>query len=153
NNGAATLNSPIIRWMSASGSSFTVTNGNTPTDGSVLSGAFDLNGDRRTDLVWQSNGDGTSPISVNVWVVSSGAVTSSALSAPVGSSLGDDPNITYWRGADFNGDGIADLLWTRGSWPDLSSRTGLLALWLGNGDGTFNQVSGADSSVDNLTPT
>ncbi|MEH2503403.1 hypothetical protein V1290_002214 [Bradyrhizobium sp. AZCC 1578] len=48
-------------------------------------------------------------------------------------------------GIDFNGDGRADVLWA-------AQASGLSALWLGNGNGTFTQVAGADNSLTNYIP-
>lgn len=75
-----------------------------------------------THVLWMSAGDGTFVVNNNP-----GGLNGPALSGYI-------PTV-----ADFNGDGIADVLWSSTDANGLS--TGQCVLWLGKGDGTFTVVS------------
>ncbi|HTC07116.1 MAG TPA: FG-GAP-like repeat-containing protein [Xanthobacteraceae bacterium] len=106
---------------------FTPVTGQTPYFG-------DFNGDGKTDILWVAlDGYGRSTGQPIIWI-SRGDGTFIANSTPGGLSgsavAGDIPTIS-----DFNGDGIADILWIPADTNGLSS--GQPVLSLGKGDGTF----------------
>ena len=93
-------------------------------------GAADINGDTKTDLVFQNNAG-----QVAVWYMNgSGAVTSTGYLST--SSLGD------WRIAgiaDMNGDGIADLIF--------QNNAGQLAAWYLNASGGTTSTGYLDTGA------
>lgn len=131
---------PTTTWRSMTGSGFSVTNGDIPPTFSRVIGVTDVNGDHRADLLWYSSTD----LMLTTWLTNSnGTVTTATAAAPNG-NLGGGPQgggVGYSSSsADFNGDGRADLMWS-------PTGGGKQALWLGVGDGTFTEASGADASV------
>ena len=127
----------------------------------------DVNGDRRPDLIWigPSNNNHASMLE---WLTNpDGTVTSVANDAgTVAQAMSDNlGNGSLGASAvDFNGDGFADLFWTvvgaseTYTDNDPNSSTygvsttytitgGQLGLWLGNGNGTFVNAAGFNSSV------
>jgi hypothetical protein len=147
--GDGTAAGPTTTWLSTAGSGFAIGSGAAAPTGSfeyVPAGVVDINGDYRSDLLWFQLG----AANLTAWTTNpNGTVTAATSSGPGGAfgragAAGGTGGIT--RSADFNGDGRADGLWT-------SPTAGVLALWLGVGDGTFTQFSGADASVVGYTPT
>jgi hypothetical protein len=133
-------------WYSAPGGGITTTAGPTPPGSNYSLGAVgDLNSDGRADLIWYSPS-----LPITIWLTNAnGTVTSNSVAAPGPASAmpaGTTVGTTVRPGiVDFNGDGRGDLLWATQS-------AGMSTLWLGNGDGTFTQIGGADSSVVGYIP-
>jgi Insecticide toxin TcdB middle/N-terminal region/FG-GAP-like repeat/Salmonella virulence plasmid 65kDa B protein len=98
----------------------------------------DFNGDGKTDILWVTvdgfgRSSGLQPVLWTSRGDSNGNfVVNSTLGGLTGSSVANCiPTV-----ADFNGDGIADVLWVPSDANGLSS-SGQPVLWLGKGDGTF----------------
>jgi hypothetical protein len=106
---------------------FTPVTGYTPFFG-------DFNGDGKTDILWVAlDGYGRSTGQPILWMSRGDGtfIANSTLGGLSGSTVANDiPTVT-----DFNGDGIADILWVPSDTNGLSS--GQPVLWLGKGDGTF----------------
>lgn len=137
--GGKSPDAPTTTWRSTTGSGFSVTTGDIPPLLSGVIGVTDSNGDHRTDLLWYSS----TYLTLTTWLTNSnGTVTAATAAAPSGNlgggSKGGGGGYSY--SADFNGDGRGDLLWS-------PSGGGKQALWLGVGNGTFTEASGADASV------
>ncbi len=133
---------PTAVWMSTPGTGFSVSAAATAPFGYSSVGIADMNSDNRYDLLWYSGSQ------LIVWLSNGNGsfAAASSTGAPVASVVGPFAGQTgYYRGLDVNADGHADLLWT-------SQSAGALALWLGAGDGTFTQVSGADTSIAGYIP-
>ena len=136
---------PLTIWQSTAGGTFatSTTSYSTPAN-ETLAAVSDLNGDGRSDLTWYPGGG----FPMVIWLTgASGGVTTNTVMPPAGA--GSPPNggsltSTKASSLDFNGDGYGDLLWL--------TSAGKLALWQGNGDGTFSQISGADASVAGYNP-
>jgi hypothetical protein len=64
--------------------------------------AFDYNGDARDDLLMIS--------AARNWTIMPGSAT--GFSAPVATGFGVPPQIPDYRGADINGDGLGDIVWS-----------------------------------------
>jgi hypothetical protein len=119
---------------------------------------MDINGDNRTDLTWSVfNGS-----QLQSWIMNADGTLQTGVSSLPPSYKPDSSSsvgaVPYEL--DLNGDGIADFLFV-----DLQIRIasviplvielqtlGTRAIWLGNGDGTFRQVAGADTSVRGYFP-
>jgi hypothetical protein len=145
--GDGTAAGPTTTWLSTAGSGFTIAAGTAAPTGSfqyVPAGVVDINGDYRSDLLWYQ----VSVANLTAWTTNPNGTVTTTSAGPTGGFLGRPAGIggstSFSRSADFNGDGRADLLWT-------SPTAGALALWLGVGDGTFTQFSGADASVAGYT--
>jgi hypothetical protein len=106
----------------------------------------DFNGDGKTDILWDKiDSNGLSLGSRQLWI-SKGDGTFTTLTNIPGGLVGYRAFV-----ADFNGDGLADILWVQesgGAPPGWATgvavqnstggvATGAAVLWLGNGDGTF----------------
>jgi hypothetical protein len=108
----------------------------------------DFNGDAKTDILWVVlDGSGRSSGQPILWTSRGNGtfVANSTLGGLNGSSVsGDIPTV-----ADFNGDGISDILWVPADSNGLSS--GQPVLWLGKGDGTFT-VSNFGSTLAGYVP-
>jgi hypothetical protein len=97
----------------------------------------DINGDGKTDILWSQV---TDPLGITtghrlLWI-SRGDGTFEVIANPGGQNgtlVGYVPNA-----GDFNGDGIADVLWVSVNENGVS--TGSSAAWFGKGDGTFTVV-------------
>ncbi|SFK45033.1 reprolysin-like metallopeptidase [Lysobacter sp. cf310] len=85
-----------------------------------LAGVADLNGDGRSDLVWQHSSSGL----MAYWWMNGGGIQASGVKAI-------DPAYRIVATGDYNGDGLGDILWT-------NATTGLIFLWLSRGDGEFD---------------
>jgi RHS repeat-associated protein len=64
--------------------------------------AFDYNGDARDDLLMIS--------AARNWTIMPGSAT--GFSAPIATGFGVPPQIPDYRGADINGDGLGDIVWS-----------------------------------------
>ncbi len=116
----------------------------------------DFVGDGRTDLLWSRyyiKGGDLQDNAVKSWITNpDGSMTLNDVTSPEtgGGIFGliDPTKSGKQRGdlVDFNGDGIADTLWLT------SDKKGFGVLWFGNGDGTFRQVAGTDSTVADYAP-
>ncbi|HXO69661.1 MAG TPA: FG-GAP-like repeat-containing protein, partial [Bradyrhizobium sp.] len=143
-NGPPSQAGPMSEWQ-ATGGSFAVSTGPFAPSDFALAGVFDITGDGRSDITWYK----ASTRSVGFWMMTAGgSITSSSATAPSGTPTNGPPvaqPATRPSGVDFNGDGRGDILWATPS-------SGMLALWVGNGDGTFTQIAGADTSVTGYSP-
>jgi hypothetical protein len=131
----------ITKWMSSGPSDVVVSPGPSRTSDGPLVLVADVNRDSRTDIAWNESG------SLVVWKVNSDG-SASVVTTP-GAPGGD---VSSPKPVDYDGNGATDILWTHKASPFDSATTGTLALWLGNGDGTFQQVAGADTSVSGYNP-
>jgi VCBS repeat protein/FG-GAP repeat protein len=80
----------------------------------------DFDGDGRADLVWRNTAGATM-----LWTMNGSSITSSAQFTSGGNPVNPDPSWSVAGAADFNGDGMSDLLWR--------NPAGQLALWTLNG--------------------
>lgn len=128
----------IATW-SSTGSAFAVGAGpSSPGSAYSLAGVTDVNGDFRSDLLWYLSSGPT----LTVWITNAnGSVTTVNSAAPSG-GMGSPQGwgASFPRAVDFNGDGLGDVLWS-------TLASGKRALWLGAGNGTFNEFSAVDLSV------
>jgi len=129
----------------------------------------DINGDGKTDILWYSyDSNGRSSGNRILWLSKGdGTVVSTAnVSGQNGTLVGYRPHFV-----DFNGDGLADILWlnesaggTFGSGGNQGDRAlagkpghggvsaGAYSLWVGKGDGTFTVYNGQDNAIAGYTP-
>jgi hypothetical protein len=140
---------PSRTWISAPGAGHVVGTGPVPPS-SVPIAVFDVNADGRTDLMWRNsniltvwrvNSDGTVATNdINLSTYFPGTINGGPFDGtPIASIVAAMSSL---RPVDFNGDGVGDILWSTTAF-----NGGKFGLWLGIGDGTFTQVSGADTSV------
>jgi hypothetical protein len=140
---------PSPTWISAPGAGHVVGTGAVPPSSMPIA-VFDVNADGRTDLVWRNssiltvwrvNSDGTVATNdINLSTYFPGTINGGPFNGtPIASIIAAMSSL---RPVDFNGDGIGDILWSTTAF-----NGGKFGLWLGIGDGTFMQVSGADTSV------
>lgn len=140
---------PSTTWISTSGAGFAIGTGAAPPS-SVPIAVFDVNADGRTDLMWRNssiltvwrvNSDGTVATNdINLSTYFPGTINGGPFDGtPIASIIAAMSSL---RPVDFNGDGVGDILWSTTAF-----NGGKFGLWLGIGDGTFTQVSGADASV------
>jgi hypothetical protein len=98
----------------------------------------DFNGDGLMDILWdQENSSGQSTGQHILWLSKgdgNGTFVTNALPTSLNGTLANYVPIV----ADFNGDGIADILWFSADTNGLS--TGTQVLWLGLGNGNFTTV-------------
>jgi probable HAF family extracellular repeat protein len=86
----------------------------------TVAGSGDFNGDGKADILWrQSTG------ALALWDMNGTTISASGVVTFQGSALAPDASWTIAGVADFNGDGMADILWRQNS--------GALALWNMNG--------------------
>ncbi|SFK45011.1 Repeat domain-containing protein [Lysobacter sp. cf310] len=85
-----------------------------------LVGVTDLNGDGRSDLLWENPSQGL----MAYWWMNGFTIQSSGVKVI-------DPAYRIAATGDYNGDGLGDILWT-------NATTGLIFLWLSRGDGEFD---------------
>jgi hypothetical protein len=145
--------SPNGLWLSNGNGTF---NTNTSINGQSVAGytAYfgDFNGDGKTDILWvMLDGSGRSSGQQPVLWTSRGDnngtfVVNSTLGGLSGSSVAGYIATV----ADFNGDGIADILWVQADTNGLSS--GARVLWLGQGNGSFTVVSSVGSQLNGYVP-
>jgi hypothetical protein len=96
----------------------------------------DFNGDGNMDIMWDlPDSSGRSSGTRQLWLSTGngGFVINSNPGGLNGQMSGYVPTI-----ADFNGDGIADILWTQVDTNGLSN--GAVVLWLGQGNGNFTVI-------------
>ena len=131
---------PLI-WMGKGDGTFVQTAVGTPSPNGATGNAYiaDFNGDGQSDFLWDNvDGFGRSAGGSRELWLSAGDGTFIMNTNPGGLNgnlAGYSPIV-----ADFNGDGIADILWT--SSDTLGRSTGAACiLWLGKGDGTFTIIS------------
>jgi glycosyltransferase TcdB-like subunit of Tc toxin/virulence plasmid B protein/VCBS repeat protein len=144
---------PSPTWISAPGAGHVVGTGAARPLSSTPIAAFDVNADGRTDLLWRNsniltvwrvNSDGTVAANdIDLSTYFPGTISGGPFEGtPIASIIAA---MSSFRPVDFNGDGVADILWS-------STNGGKFGLWLGIGNGTFTQVSGADTSVNGYRP-
>jgi len=142
---------PTVRWTSQGSGGYSISSGppipTTPATAQLMS-VTDINADSRSDLLWYAP---TFQYLTLWWTNADGSIGSGSVSLPSNGAPLRSGTANYSRGTDFNGDGRADLLWTATS-VVTGVGTGVSAVWIGNGDGTFSQVSGADTSVSGYSP-
>jgi VCBS repeat protein len=92
--------------------------------------AADFNGDGIPDIAFGTTAEGSNPSGIQVWLGDGTGNFTVTYTAAVPKS-----NLTQIVAADFNGDGKQDLAVT-----DVSSST-VFGLFLGNGNGTFQQLT------------
>jgi hypothetical protein len=123
----------------------------------------DINGDGKTDILWDSiDTSGLSTGNRVLWLSKGDGtfVVQTNVSGQNGTLSGFRPYI-----GDFNGDGLGDILWvqesggtrpTGGSFKGASGLSGgTYVLWLGKGDGTFTVISnfgGQNGTLVNYAP-
>ncbi|MES5484934.1 FG-GAP-like repeat-containing protein [Bradyrhizobium sp. INPA03-11B] len=145
-----------ILWMNTGNNTFAQINNVAGADGyyTAWRALFaDFNGDGKTDILWDYQGDysdGRSSGKRVLWL-SKGDGTFSGVSNVAGA----DGYYAGWRClfADFNGDGKADILWDNETADGRSQ--GVRILWLSKGDGTFSvnyNVGGFDSYYNGWSP-
>ena len=111
----------------------------------------DFNGDGLTDILWNYvDAAGLSKGNRDIWI-SRGDGTFQVIS----NINGLDGYYQGWSPAvaDFNGDGLADLLWDEKASNGFSS--GARDIWLGDGDGSFTvvaNINGLNGFYDNWSP-
>jgi hypothetical protein len=112
----------------------------------------DFNGDGKTDILWVAlDGAGRSGVQQPILWTSRGDnngtfVVNSTLGGLSGNSVAGYMPLV----ADFNGDGIADVLWVQADTHGLS--TGTQFLWLGQGNGSFTVVPNFGSQLTGYVP-
>ncbi len=157
-DGSGNVAGPTSRWTSTVSGGFTVATGpmlpvswSNDENTTSTKALGDLNADSRTDLALLNTNKindtqfsyilkseltqpDSSVVSVNgyTWTLNE--------NTPFGSPVA----------GDFNGDGIADLMVLK----PLSNGayTGVFGIYLGNGDGTFRNISGGDNTVSGYNP-
>jgi hypothetical protein len=122
-----------------------------PTINGFIPYFVDVNGDGATDIIWDKlDSSGRSAGQRILWLSKGDAtfIKQSNVSGQDGTLIGYVPVV-----ADFNGDGIADILWDQVDTNGLSS--GAHVLWAGKGDGTFTVTSnygGLDGTLIGYVP-
>jgi hypothetical protein len=108
----------------------------------------DINGDGSTDIFWDFiDGDGRSKGQRRLWLSKGDGtfVVQTNVNGRDGALVGYRPSF-----ADFNGDGLPDILWVQTDSNGVSSGGG--ELWLGKGDGTFTIPGGQGSPPVGYVP-
>jgi hypothetical protein len=153
-------NSPPLRslWLSNGDGTFSVTNNPNSSDGTMWGWRpflFDFNGDGKTDVYWEPSdtyGRSNDPATRVLWLSNgngSFSVTTN-LGGADGTKVGHMP-----RFADFNGDGMTDILWDHSETNGRSNSPPLRSLWLSKGDGTFAVIdnpNGSDGTMHTWRP-
>jgi hypothetical protein len=104
-----------------------------PSTGWVIQGVGDFNGDKMADILWQNSSTGQ----LYIWLMNGTSLGSSG-------SPGTEAQSTGWTiegVGDFNGDGMADILWTNG-------QTGQVYVWLMNGTSLSSSGSPGTATLD-----
>jgi hypothetical protein len=151
----ASINSPTIQWFSQANGNYLINVGpiknnyrddnNTPQP--FAPKVLEVNGDGWADIIWsapQRDEQAT-------WQTqSSGMVSENTFSGfPGGSNFINISNVLMKNHVvDFNSDGFTDFLWLRVLLPPRIMN----ALWFGNGDGTFREVAGQDTTIQDYSP-
>lgn len=135
-------------WKGAGDGTFTQLGTGKETTINTFSPVFlDVNGDGRADILWDKiDSKGRSQGLRLLWT-GKGDGTFAAIS----NVSGQDGTLVGYRpnAGDFNGDGIADVLWVQVDTNGLS--TGARVLWQGKGDGTFTVATNFASQDGTLT--
>jgi hypothetical protein len=132
---------PTTRWSSTPTGSYTVTPGPSAT---FQANAFlmDVNADGRADLAWYIGN------SLTVWQSNAdGSVTTTGYSG-CSAFPGWSPCNLYEGGADFNGDGVSDILWVSSS----TTETKRWSVWLLSTTAGPQIVTGTDATLNSYTP-
>jgi len=135
---------PASWWNSNAFGGYAITgNPSLPFHGEALAIA-DMNGDSRPDLLMFMDPTKTFSSYLTGADGSLTAVASGITPPAAGADCRTSP-----KGIDLNGDGILDtiVMAQNGGGCSWNNSNGTFAIYLGNGDGTFHSVAGADASV------
>ena len=158
NNGSESGSARVLSGID--GSTLYTFNGNDAGDrfGRSVSGAGDVNGDGRADLIVGANLDSANGVESGSARVLSG-IDGSVLHAVVGDSAGDQFGVSVSGAGDVNGDGLADLIvgadgddnngFSSGSARVFSGSNGSV-LFTFNGESPFDFFGGAVSTAGDV---
>jgi hypothetical protein len=148
---AAQATGQVARWLGNGNGTFTQTAGVDNSLSSYNPYFADFNGDGKTDILWdKADADGRSTGTRVLWISKGDDTftTNSNAGGLNGTLAGYIP-----IAADFNGDGIADIVWVQVYTGGFSS--GAQVVWIGKGDGTFAvfpNFGGQDGTLINYAP-